>query len=348
MAQLIKDKKNAKKRHLLYNLFNPTGNGKGTDKNEAKKPKNIKYFFVSFYRNFNMMFALNIFAMLGNFPIFFGLYALTGNLNHNVKSPSSCLFAPIYGASKIGGQSPVVSALLGVHGIQSNSSFFTTATKVFFLLTLLVIFTWGIVNVAIAYVMRNLVKGDPTTFLSDVRYSIKRNKGQAVLFGIIDVLLIFVIAYDLLIFYLGSSANTLYSVLFGVMIVIALTYAIMRYYIYVMMVTFDLSIFKLIKNALIFSIIGFKRNVPTLIGMAITGFLEYMLLVSVLPIGIIFPIFLMISIINYMGVYAAYPKIKEIMIDPYYVSDSVGAMTHEEAEKAAPVEEEKPVFTDRG
>ena len=139
------------KKHLLYEMFNPRGNGKGITKEEAAKPKTIGRFFRYYSANFNMMFALNIFMFLGNFPILFGLFGLTGTLNIHTTAPSSSLFAPIYGAITAGDvKSPVSAALLGVHGVQTEITMMTTATKVMFALTLLVAFTFGIVNACIA------------------------------------------------------------------------------------------------------------------------------------------------------------------------------------------------------
>ena len=343
------NKKTGKKKHLLYDFFNPSGNGKGVSKEEARKPRNVKYFFTLFFRNFNMMFALNVFAILGNFPLLFGLFALTGKLNNEMSAPASCLFPALYGTSLISGLSPSSLALFGVHGTQATTSFYTTATYVFLGISALVVFTWGIVNAATAYVMRNLTKGDPTTFVSDIRYSIKRNWKQALLFGVIDLLLLFVIAYDLLIFYLGTRTySTFYSVLLGVMVIIALMYTIMRYYIYTMMVTFDLNIFKLFKNALIFAIIGFKRNIVALLGMALIAGLEALLYITIMPLCFALPVVILISLFNFTGFYAVYPEIKKVMIDPYYVSDSVGAKTREQAANDAPEELPEPVFRDRG
>ena len=74
-------KNNKKKKNLLYDIFNPKGNGKGLTKEEANKPKTAGMFPRYFFSNFNMMFALNLFFFLGNFPILFGLFALSGNLN---------------------------------------------------------------------------------------------------------------------------------------------------------------------------------------------------------------------------------------------------------------------------
>ena len=340
-----KPKNQKQKKHFLYDFFNPKGNGRGLTKEELSKPRTAGRFFRFFSTNFNMMFALNVFAFLGNFPLLFGLFALTGALNINTTAPASSLFAPLYGAIQLSGQNPVTAALFGVHGIQTQVSVPTTATKVLFALTLLVFLTFGIVNTATAYVMRNVVKGDPSTFFSDIRYSIKRNWKQAVLLGMLDLLFIVVILYDLLIFYLGSS-YTLYSFLFGIMVCVAAIYAMMRYYMYIMLVTFDLSIFKIIKNSFIFALLGIKRNIVALLAQIAVILIDYYLLMVIFPVGIILPVMILVSFVTFMGIYAAYPKVKEVMIDPYYVSDDVGAKKRSEVDESDIPEE--PIFKDRG
>ena len=93
----------------------------------------------------------------------------------------------------------------------------------------------------------------------------------------------------------------------------------MRYYIYIQMVTFKLSIVKILKNSMIFALIGMKRNILALLGIAVILVLEVMfLLVTALqPVAVAAPLAILFSTFAYMKVYAAYFKIKEIMIDPY-------------------------------
>ncbi len=348
MAELKRDPKNKKKKHFLYNFFNPRGNGKGITKEEAKKmPRNIPNFFKFYSRYFNTMFALNIFAFLGNFPLLFGLFALTGNLNINSTAPASSLFAPLYGAATAGSGNPISAALFGVHGYQVNISLPTTATYVFFGLTALMFLTFGLVNLSTAYVMRNIVKGDPMTFFGDIKYSIKKNWKQGMILGVLDLLFILIIAYDLVLFFIGST-STFYAFLLGVMAIIAMIYTMMRYYMYIMLVTFDLSIYKIIKNSFIFALLGFKRNIVAFLGTAAAAVLDIYLLTIAFPIGIILPVLILVSFTTFMGIYAAYPKVKEIMIDPYYVSDSVGAKKRSEVTEDDNEPEEEPIFKDRG
>ncbi|MBO4413770.1 MAG: DUF624 domain-containing protein [Clostridia bacterium] len=343
------EKKNRKlPKHLLYSIFNPSG-GKGLTKAEAKRPRDLKGFFSFFWNNFNMMFALNIFFVLGNFPILFGALALSGSLDEAVIAPASSLAAPLFGITSISGFSPATLAIYGVHGVGTVSSLPTVATSVFAWMTVLVILTFGLVNTATVYVMRNIVKGDPTSFADDVIHAIKRNFRQAMIFGVIDAVLIAMMAYDLVIFFLGGSVMTAFAVFFGVMVIVALMYSIMRYYIYVQLVTFDLSIWKMFKNSFNLAALGIKRNVLAILGMVLAGILEAALFMTVLmPVGVILPLLILVSFVNFAGVYAAYPVVKKYMIDPYYVSDDVGAKTHEAAAAEPEPEPEEPIFIDRG
>ena len=62
-----------------------------------------------------------------------------------------------------------------------------------------------------------------------------------------------------------------------------------------------------------------KRNIIALLGIAVILVLEVMfLLVTALqPVAVAAPLAVLFSTFAYMKVYAAYFKIKEIMIDPY-------------------------------
>ena len=87
------------------------------------------------------------------------------------------------------------------------------------------------------------------------------------------------------------------------------------------MVTFKLSIFKMFKNSLIFGLLGFKRNIMALFGIILLLFLEFLVVFGsggiLISIGVIAPLTILFSTFAYMKVYAAYYKIKVIMIDPY-------------------------------
>ena len=87
------------------------------------------------------------------------------------------------------------------------------------------------------------------------------------------------------------------------------------------MVTFKLSIFKIFKNSMIFTLLGFKRNIMALIGIILGVFLEILFLLGsggiLLPFAVAGPFVILFSTFSFMKVYASYYKIKDVMIDPY-------------------------------
>ena len=100
------------------------------------------------------------------------------------------------------------------------------------------------------------------------------------------------------------------------------------------MVTFNLSVFKILKNSLIFSLLGFKRNLVATLGIVIFAFIEIMCVIGaggiLLPFGIALPFLILVAGFAYMKVYAAYFKIKEIMIDPYLKEHPEEAPTYDD------------------
>ena len=57
------------------------------------------------------------------------------------------------------------------------------------------------------------------------------------------------------------------------------------------------------------------------LGMLVLAALNFIVFVYIPPLGIVLPLVLTLSNGAFMSTYAAYYKIKEIMIDPYYNED---------------------------
>ena len=113
----------------------------------------------------------------------------------------------------------------------------------------------------------------------------------------------------------------------------------MRYYIYTLLITFNLSIPKIFKNAFIFAFLGLKRNLLALVGVALVLFINVQLFYMLPVLGILLPLVITFSLCNFITGYASYPVIKKYMIDPYY-SDNDGE--NDEGSN------EESVFVDRG
>ncbi len=315
-------------------LFNYSLDGKGVKK-EPEGPKNLKNFFISYWRKFGQLVTVNIYYVFGNFPVLFAMLAISGNLNVKLSAPTSSLYSALYGLMENGANTPLLATLNGIHGVSGELSIPTTATNVFWWLSLLVLVTFGLVNVGCTYILRNMVKGEPIFMWTDFWYAIKRNWRQGIILGVLDLVFMGVIAYDIVFFNLNTS-NFMLGVFFWFSIALSVIYLFMRFYMYIVMVTFDLSIFKILKNALIFSLLGIKRNVMALLGIALSLFITWYTLNLFVPLGIIIPFVALFGTCSFMGAYAAFPKIKQYMIDPYYV---------EEEDEG---DFEEPIFKDRG
>lgn len=325
--------RNKKKRFNLYEMFSGDRNGKGVSKSDRITDFSVVNFFKLYTRNFGKMIGLNLLYLFGNFPLLFYLFARSGNVSKQSLAPIHLLYSSLHGVILSGNANPVTAALNGIYGCRTIAYVPTTVTYVFLGLSALVLFTFGFVNVGCAYIQRNLVKCEPVFFMSDFFYAIRRNWRQALVYGILDCLFLVLLGYDIVFFYynIGAFFN---NMCFYVSLLLSVVYFVMRFYIYIMMLTFDLSIFKLLKNALIFTVLGFKRNVMAIFGMILTAALVYWIFMLYPPLGMLLPLFLMISTMTFMATYAAFPKIKQIMIDPYYEEE--------------PENTEEPVFRDMG
>ena len=109
-------------------------------------------------------------------------------------------------------------------------------------------------------------------------------------------------------------------------IALIIIYMIFRFYTYLMVVTFDMKLMKIFKNALIFVVLGIKRNIMALLGLAIVTLFAGVLIVIFLPMGLgvtlVLPFIYYLALCAFIYTYAAYPVIQKYMIDPVSVKST--------------------------
>lgn len=296
-------------------MYNREGKGVSRDEEILAKNPNLKNFFKLFWRRFNNVFGVNMLLIFGNFPVLFALFAFAYSMGESY-APARQIFGALEAVSRID-NSPVVSSLLGIYGGLNSVAVMTTATYILLGLSALVLITFGPVSAGTAYVLRNAVKGEPVFVWSDFGYAVKRNWKQAVVFGIIDLLMMAMFVYVILFYRLNINSN-IGMFMFVISSGMSIYYFFMRMYVYPMMITFDMSIMKLIKNSMLFAILGIKRNIMVLLGVIVIIIAEVLLMMVLPPVAIMLPFLIIFGLIGFMCMYAAYPKIKEVMIDPYY------------------------------
>lgn len=299
-----------------FKLFDFNRNGKGVSKDDIDGSPNLATFFKKYKRKFSRLLSVNIFMVLGNFPLFFAGFAMAGYGAVQSTVQKYAIFPAIYTVSMFDG-SPVTDALNSIYGMQAPLTVNTTITYILYALSFLTLITFGLTNVGTTYILRNLVKGDPVFMWSDFWYAIKRNWRQGLILGVIDAVACFLFAFNVRFYFTGLNGEFLNGILFYISLAMLILYFFMRFYIYILTVTFDLSIFKILKNSLIFSIIGFKRNIMATLGILVLVVLNLAVVFYLPSLGIVLPLVVTLSNCAFMSTYAAWFKIKEIMIDPY-------------------------------
>ena len=302
-----------------FKLFDIQRDGKGISKKNSLSESGLKRFFLTYKNNFTKIVYVNIFMILGNFPLLFLIAVLSGVTKNETLLPLSDLFQNlgfIYGEAA--NPTPFSMMLYSLEGLQNVARVNTAWTYVFYGISALSLFTFGVVNVGTAYILRNIAMGEPVFAWTDFWYAIKRNWKQALPFGIFDVLINAILVYNIFNMISGGS-GFFTSFMFWGNVVIFLLYFTMRFYIYIQMVTFKLTIFKILKNSLIFALLGIKRNMAALLGIVVCLVFEIMffMVAALMPVAVAAPLAVLFASFAYMKVYAAYFKIKEIMIDPY-------------------------------
>ena len=297
--------------------------GKGVKKTSVKEDYSLINFFKIYIRKFWKLCSVNILYFVFNFPIFLFLLGLSGNFDVPFKTPAGPMYQQLHSVILHTGKSPAIMALLGFekYGRLMESSYADTVSYTLMWLGILTIFTFGLANSGLAYILRNFSREEHAYVWADYVATIKRNFFPAMLLGVLDLLFGAVICYDIIFFRYNTGVNFMTDMMFWAALLLAIIYIIMRFYMYTMLVTFKLSIPKILKNSFIFTFLCIKRNVVGLIGIILVIVLNYLLIAFFPPLGVIFPFLFTLALISFIAIYTAYPGIKKYMIDPYYTKD---------------------------
>jgi len=177
-------------------------------------------------------------------------------------------------------------------------------------MTLIPLITMGPVQAGFTYILRNYSREEHAFIWWDFKEHFVKNFKQGMAITGIDIVVVFLLGIALN-FY-TSSSNLLSVVATSFIALSILIFTIMHLYIYPMLVTVNLSVKNLYKNALIFSIIKLLPNILILIlNLLITIAAFYYVVVGVILYVLILPCLL--GLINNFYVN---PIIKKYVVDP--------------------------------
>ncbi len=273
--------------------------GKGIDPDAPQKRSFFRFFDI-FFRKFWHFVRTNLLYSLALIPTFVIIFLISifflGRVFLNVSSQ----IAP-----------DDMSTVMIISGL---------------IVTNLYIALWGTgpATAGMTYIMRNFSREEHAFIWSDFKDTVKSNFRQSLTVFVIDI---FVLAFSYVAIVVYSNVGGIIGLLRYAVYVFIVVYTMMHFYIYPIMITFDLPLKDIYKNALIFTIGHLASNLFT--------FLMVLLVHAVLPICAIwyggFALILLLVIIlepvivqafsSFLVNFNAYPKIKKYMLKDIQSTD---------------------------
>ena len=216
-----------------------------------------------------------------------------------------------------------------------------TGNSYFFLLAAPVLIGFGPATAASMQVMRKFVLEKPVFTFDEFKKAYKDNFFQALPVGIFDVVFIAVFVYGAG-FYaqiLETSPTPENYILIILSTAIAVYVFMAHFYIYLEIVSLTLPLGKVVKNALLLTIMGIKINIINFAVSLIFLTLVYLLF----PYSTLFLPVIPIGWLMFLYAFNCYPVIQKYIVNPYY--ESRGERNPELPEEES---EEDHIFIDRG
>jgi uncharacterized membrane protein YesL len=190
--------------------------------------------------------------------------------------------------------------------------------------------TVGPAQAGFTYVLRNYSREEHAFIWSDFKEHALKNFKQSLIVSAIDFVLTFIMLWSIKTYAALMAGSILMTIGMVLTVLVFVIFVLMHIYIYPLMVTFNLSLKQLYKNALIFAVIKLPMNI--LIGLLCAALIELSLgrVFAFNPvIGIIIYIFITTALIGFITNFYAYPKLKKYMM-PEEVEEEVEEEDEEE------------------
>lgn len=269
----------------LFNGYSKPGPGVSKD---APEKNRFFLFFELFARKFFKLLKLNLMYVASLIPLLFGLY-LSIDINPEI--------------------------IKDVANITKMPLFIPTGDIIGLICIIVSVFITGPSTAGFTYVIRNFQREEHAWVFSDYIEHFKKNYKQGVAMSIIDIVAYYMlyVAFSFYAFSPTPQIATIAPILTAIISLIIITFLFMHYYIYTMMVTFDLKFKDILKNAFLFSYAKLPLNI------FITIILGALILLSIYftGFGILAYIFIGFSLYGYIIIFSVYPSIDKLMISPF-------------------------------
>lgn len=221
----------------------------------------------------------------------------------------------------------VIALMVGVfllpipHFLYATSFFGVLDLYILYAVTLPLIllspFTCGL-----AYVTRNFAREEHAFVWSDFWDAVKNNWKPALLNGVIVYLAYVILSFSIFFYSTRVSDNWMFMIPLAVCCILSILMLFAQYYIPVMIVTFDLKLRHIYRNAFIFSIMGLLRNL--MITAILAGLFIALLFCpaafAVIPLLLV--IIFLCAFISYLTSFATYSLLDTYLIQPFYKKEA--------------------------
>ncbi len=172
----------------------------------------------------------------------------------------------------------------------------------------------------LTYISRNFAREEHAFVWSDFWDAVKGNWKYFLLDGVVIYLSYFVLSFALIYYYARAMTNSIFFVPFWFCIVLTVVSLFVQYYLPVILITFDLKFGQAFRNALIFTVAGFARNIllTVILGVIV------LLIIGVIPIMpltvtllLMLFVFIFFSFVSFLVNFTVYSIVDRYMIQPY-------------------------------
>lgn len=271
----------------FFGLFDYTKEGPGVPKDAPPKSR-FRIFFEVLGRKFWNIVKINIMFGIFNIPAIIFLFLFSGYLQLLLTQNS------------------------GLNPEEMAQSLFFGTIPLMAIFICLPLITVGPAQAGMTYVLRNYSREEHAFIWGDFKEHALKNFKQSMIVSIINTIVTVLVIMDIY-FYLSYRTDNLLITAASAFIILAfIIFMMMSMYIYPMMVTFDLTIKQLYKNAFLFAIMKFFPNLLILIVIFVLLFFSFYYPI----LGYLLFIFITMGLTSFITNFYVYSKIDKYMIQP--------------------------------
>lgn len=202
-------------------------------------------------------------------------------------------------------------------GIIVMQFFISEDSNLYYLAFYLIVALSGIIigpaTCGVAKLCRNMSIEKPIFMWHDFWSTFKTNFKQGAIMGVIDMLFISAVSVSFPMYYNMAESSNIFYVPFAICLICSVIFLMMHFYIYFLIVTTDLGLWKILKNSFLLTAIDIKSSIINLVVTAIVLILVVIFFPYTAILIIILPTFMV-----FLYAFNCYPVIRKYVIQPYY------------------------------